>query len=53
LEKRKAHHPLATVKRLIAEGRVSFTMTAAAGGFDSEEMLEVVTGVKPKDLCSP
>jgi len=30
LEKRKAHYPLATVKRLIAEGRVSFTMTAAS-----------------------
>jgi len=32
LEKRKAHYPLATVKRLTVEGRVSFTMTAVAGG---------------------
>ena len=32
MEKRKAHYPLATVKRLIAKGRVSFTMTAVSGG---------------------
>jgi motility quorum-sensing regulator/GCU-specific mRNA interferase toxin len=54
LEKRKAHYPLATVKRLIAEDRVSFTMTALAGGaamgFASEEMLKVVTDLKARDL---
>ena len=54
MQKRKAHYPLATIKGLISEGRVSFTMTALAGGaamgFDSEEMLEVVSGLKAKDL---
>jgi motility quorum-sensing regulator/GCU-specific mRNA interferase toxin len=54
LEKRKAHYPLATVKRLIEEGRVGFTMTAVAGGaamgVESDEMLEVVSGLKAKDL---
>ncbi len=54
MEKRKAHYPLATVKRLIAEGRVSFTMTAVAGGtamgFASEDMLDVVSSLKAKDL---
>jgi motility quorum-sensing regulator/GCU-specific mRNA interferase toxin len=54
LEKRKAHYPLGTVKRLIAEDRVSFTMTAVAGGaamgFASEEMLEVVSSLTAKDL---
>ena len=54
MEKRKAHYPLATVKRLTAEGRVSFTMTAVAGGaamgFASEEMLNVVASLRVKDL---
>ena len=54
MEKRKAHYPLATVKGLIAEGRVSFTMTAVAGGaamgFASEEILDVVSSLKAKDL---
>lgn len=54
MEKRKAHYPLGTVKRLIAEGRVSFTMTAVAGGaamgFASEEMLKVVASLRVKDL---
>lgn len=54
MEKRKAHYPLSAVKRLIAEGNVSFTMTAGAGGaamgFTSEEMLDVVSGLKTKDL---
>ena len=54
MEKRKAHYPLATVKRLIAEGQVSFTMTAVAGGaamgFASEEMLDVVSSLTAKDL---
>lgn len=54
MEKRKAHYPLAAVKRLIAEGRVSFTMTAVAGGaamgFATEEMLDVVSSLKAKDL---
>ena len=54
MEKRKAHYPLATVRRLIAEGRVSFTMTALAGGavmgFASEEMLKVVASLAATDL---
>ncbi len=52
MEKRKAHYPLGTAKRLIAEGRVSFTMTAVAGGaamgFAAAEMLDVVS-FKEKD----
>ena len=54
MEKRKAHYLLATVKRLVTEGRVSFTMTAVAGGagmgFASEEMLAVVSSLTTKDL---
>ena len=54
MEKRKAHYPLATVKRLIAEGRVSFTMTAVAGGaamgFAAEGMLEVVLSLSNRNL---
>jgi motility quorum-sensing regulator / GCU-specific mRNA interferase toxin len=54
LEKRKAHYPLALVKRLVAEGRVNFTMTAVAGGaamgFASDEMLGVVSSLGVKDL---
>lgn len=54
MEKSEAHYPLAAVKRLLAEGRVSFTMTAGAGGaamgFATEEMLEVVSRLKAKDL---
>jgi motility quorum-sensing regulator/GCU-specific mRNA interferase toxin len=54
LEKRKAHYPLATVKHLIAEGQVSFTMTAVAGGaamgFAYEEMLKVVASLRARDL---
>lgn len=54
MEKRKAHYPLATVKRLIADGRVSFTMTAVAGGaamgFASDEMLSVVSSLTAKNL---
>jgi len=54
LEKRKAHYPLATVKRLIAEGRVSFTMTAVSGGavmgFAAEEMLDVVSRLASRNL---
>lgn len=54
MEKRKAHYPLATVKRLIAEDRVSFTMTAVASGaemgFAAEEMLDIVSSLKAKDL---
>ena len=54
MEKRKAQYPLATVRRLIAEGRVSFTMTALAGGaaigFTSEEMLDVVSGLTGRNL---
>ncbi len=54
MEKRKAHYPLASVKRLIGEGRVSFTMTAVAGGaamgFAAEEMLNVVLSLMSRDL---
>jgi motility quorum-sensing regulator/GCU-specific mRNA interferase toxin len=54
LEKRKAHYPLATVKRLIAERRVSFTMTAVAGGatmgFAVDEMLDVISSVTSRNL---
>ncbi len=54
MQKRKAHYSLATVKRLIAEGRVSFTMTAVAGGaamgFGIDEMLEVVSSLASRNL---
>lgn len=54
MQKRKAHYPLATVKRLISEGRVSFTMTAVAGGaamgFAADEMLNVVSGLTSRNL---
>lgn len=54
MEKRKAHYSLATVKRLIADGRVGFTMTAVAGGaamgFASDEMLDVVSSLTAKNL---
>lgn len=54
MEKRKAHYPLATVRRLIAEGRVSFTMTAVAGGaamgFAAEGMLDVVSSLSNRNL---
>ena len=54
MEKRKAHYPLAAVKRLIAEGRVAFTKTAVAGGvamgFAADEMLDVVSGLMSRNL---
>jgi motility quorum-sensing regulator/GCU-specific mRNA interferase toxin len=54
LEKRKAHYPLAAVNRLVAERRVSFTMTAVAGGaamgFDADEMLNVVSSLASGNL---
>jgi len=54
LEKRKAHYPLAKVKRLIAECRVSFTMTALRGGasmgFAPEAMLDVVSSLTTRSL---
>jgi len=54
LEKRKAHYPLATVKHLISERRVSFTMTAVAGGaamgFAVDQMLEVVSNLTHRNL---
>ena len=54
MEKRKVHYPLATVGRLIAEGRVSFTMTAVAGGtamgFAAEGMLDVVSSLSNRNL---
>ena len=54
MEKRKAHYPLPTVKRLIVERRVSFTMTALRGGtaigFAAEEMLDVVSSLTSKSL---
>lgn len=46
MEKRRAHYPLLTVRQLIGEGRVRFTMTAAAGGaamgFDTEDMFKLM-----------
>jgi motility quorum-sensing regulator / GCU-specific mRNA interferase toxin len=54
LEKRKAHYPLAEVKRLIEARKVGFTKTALEGGtamgLDAEAMLKVVEGLKAKDL---
>lgn len=54
MEKRKAHYPLAAVKRLIAEGRVAFTKTAVTGGaamgFAADEMLEVVSSLMSRNL---
>lgn len=54
MEKRKAHYPLGTVKRLVAERRVSFTMTALGGGaamgFAAEEMLSVVSSLTSRSL---
>ncbi len=54
LEKRKAHYALASVRKLVAEGRVSFTKTALTGGaemgFDAEEMAKVVSGLTSKNL---
>ena len=54
MEKRKAHYPLATVRRLIAEGRVSFTMSAVAGGaamgLAAEGMQDVVSGLSNRNL---
>lgn len=54
MEKRKAHYPLADVKRLVEERRASFTKTAledgTAMGFDAEEMLQIVAKLKAKDL---
>ena len=54
MQKRKAHYPLATVKRLIAEGRVSFTISAVAGGtamgFAADEMLDVVSSLMSRNL---
>lgn len=54
MEKRKAHYPLTTVKRLTAERRVSFTVTALAGaaamGFATDDMLSVVSNLTIRDL---
>jgi motility quorum-sensing regulator / GCU-specific mRNA interferase toxin len=54
LEKRKAHYPLTTVKRLTAERRVSFTVTAVAGaaaiGFATNDVLSVVSSLTIRDL---
>ena len=54
MEKRKAHYPLASVKRLIGDGRVNFTMTAVAGGaaigFAADEMLSVVSSLTNRNL---
>lgn len=54
MEKRKAHYPLTSVKRLIGEGRVNFTMTAVAGGaamgFSADEMLDVVSSLASRNL---
>ena len=54
MEKRKCHYPLTTVKGLIGEGRVGFTVTAITGGtamgFAADEMLEVVSNLTVKNL---
>ena len=54
MEKRKAHYPLTTVKRLAAERRVSFTVTAVAGaaamGFATDDVLSVVSSLTIRDL---
>jgi motility quorum-sensing regulator/GCU-specific mRNA interferase toxin len=54
LEKRKAHYPLTTVKRLTAERRVSFTVTAVVGaaamGFSIDDMLSVVSRLTNSNL---
>jgi motility quorum-sensing regulator/GCU-specific mRNA interferase toxin len=54
VEKRKAHYTLTTVKRLTAERRVSFTVTAVAGaaamGFATDEMLSVVSSLTNRNL---
>lgn len=54
MEKRIAHYRLTTVKRLIKEGRVEFTMTAVTGGaamgFDIDKMLDVVSNLTNKNL---
>lgn len=54
MEKRKAHYPLTTVKSRIADGRVSFTMSAvasgAAMGFDIDEMLKIVSSLAGRNL---
>ena len=54
MEKRKAHYPLTTVKRLTAERRASFSVTAVPGvaamGFATDEMLSVVSGLTNRSL---
>ncbi len=54
MEKRKAHYPLTTVKRLTAERRVSFTVTAVAGaaamGFSTDEILSVVSSLTNRNF---
>ena len=54
MEKRRAHYPLTTVKRLTAERRVSFTVTAVAGaaamGFATDDVLSVVSSLTSRDL---
>lgn len=54
MEKRKAHYPLTTVKRLAAARCVSFTVTAVAGaaamGFTTDEMLSVVSSLTNRNL---
>ncbi len=54
MEKRKAHYPLTKVKLLVKDRRVEFTMTALTGGaamgFDSNEMLDVVSKLENKNL---
>lgn len=54
MEKRKAHYPLAKVKRLVKDGCVEFTITAVAGGaamgFDPNGMLDVVRSLENRNL---
>lgn len=54
MEKRKAHYALTSVKKLIEDGKVSFTKTALVGGaamgFDAAAIVEVVSGLTTKCL---
>ncbi len=54
MEKRTAHCPLSTVKKLIHEGRVRSTFTARVGGaalgFDFNGIVAVVLGLTQQDF---
>lgn len=54
MEKRKAHYPLSSVRKLVEDKKVSFTRTALEGGtamgFGAAEMAKVVSGLTAKCL---